>query len=213
MKHQVTRELYTYWDGLRGGRTAPERSDIDPAEIHAILGDTFILEYNDEESQTFRLAGTRLCGSFCRELKGRNFLDLWKKEDLASIKILLTAVADDEAAAVIGFEGTTERGQSLQFETILLPLRHYGQPKTRILGAASPLDMPYWIGIWPLQDLSVTSLRLIWPDERPAFMRNPETAEPARQNIMPTGSLPPSSASMPQKRVGHLMVFDGGKVT
>ena len=104
MKHQVTRELYTYWDSLRCGRTAPERSDIDPAAIHTILGDTFILEYNDEDSQTFRLAGTRLCGSFCRELKGRNFLDLWKKEDLASIKILLTAVADDEAAAVIGFK-------------------------------------------------------------------------------------------------------------
>ncbi|HAT87537.1 MAG TPA: hypothetical protein DCS30_17280, partial [Rhizobiales bacterium] len=178
MKHQVTRELYTYWDGLRGGRTAPERSDIDPAEIHAILGDTFILEYNDEDSQTFRLAGTRLCGSFCRELKGRNFLGLWKKEDLASIKILLTAVADDEAAAVIGFEGKTERDQTLEFETILLPLRHYGQPKTRILGAASPLDMPYWIGIWPLQELSVKSLRLIWPDERPSFMRNPNQAEP-----------------------------------
>ncbi|SNZ08482.1 PAS domain-containing protein [Cohaesibacter gelatinilyticus] len=210
MKHQVTRELYTYWDGLRGGRTAPERSDIDPAEIHAILGDTFILEYNDEDSQTFRLAGTRLCGSFCRELKGRNFLGLWKKEDLASIKILLTAVADDEAAAVIGFEGKTERDQTLEFETILLPLRHYGQPKTRILGAASPLDMPYWIGIWPLQELSVKSLRLIWPDERPSFMRNPNQAEPAKQNIMPTGTLP-SVAARPQKRVGHLMVFDGGK--
>jgi hypothetical protein len=213
MKHQVTRELYTYWDSLRGGRTAPERSDIDPAAIHPILGDTFILEYNDEDSQTFRLAGTRLCGSFCRELKGRNFLDLWKKEDLASIKILLTAVADDEAAAVIGFKGTTERDQTLEFETILLPLRHYGQPKTRILGAASPLDMPYWIGIWPLQELSVTSLRLIWPDERPSFLRSPEQAEPAKQNIMPTGSLPSVGAQTPQRRVGHLMVFDGGKAT
>ena len=78
MKHQVTRELFTYWDGLRGGRTAPERSDIDPAEIHQILGDTFILEYENQDSLNFRLAGTRLCGSFCRELKGRSFLDLWE---------------------------------------------------------------------------------------------------------------------------------------
>ncbi|MCT4656562.1 MAG: PAS domain-containing protein [Cohaesibacter sp.] len=210
MKHQVTRELYTYWDSLRGGRTAPERSDIDPAEIHTILGDTFILEYNDDHSQTFRLAGTRLCGSFCRELKGRNFLDLWRKEDLASIKILLAAVADDEAAAVIGFEGKTERNQTLSFETILLPLRHYGQPKSRILGAASPLEMPYWIGIWPLMDLNVTSLRLIWPDERPSFMRN-SSPKPEKQ----TGILPASTISQiapaPERRIGHLKVIEGGK--
>ena len=129
MKHQVTRELFTYWDGLRGGRTAPERSDIDPAEIHQILGDTFILEYDSESSLTFRLAGTRLCGSFCRELKGRNFYDLWDTDDLSSMKLLLTAVVEDEAAAVIGFKGKTERNQKLEFESILLPLRHYGQPK------------------------------------------------------------------------------------
>lgn len=213
MKHQVTRELFTYWDGLRGGRTAPERSDIDPAEIHQILGDTFILEYENEAQLNFRLAGTRLCGAFCRELKGRNFLDLWQPEDLSSIKILLAAVADDEAAAVIGFTGESERGQQLEFESIILPLRHYGQPKSRILGAASPVDMPYWIGIWPLTKMSITSMRLIWPDERPAFMRHPAPA--SVPNTAPTMSVLPDSlqqvAVSAERRIGHLTVIDGGR--
>ena len=213
MKHQVTRELFTYWDGLRGGRTAPERSDIDPADIHHILGDTFILEYVDDTNLNIRLAGTRLCGSFCRELKGRNFLDLWQKKDLSSIKILMTAVADDEAAAVIGFTGTTERGQSLDFETVILPLRHFGQPRSRILGAASPADMPYWIGIWPLKELTINSMRLIWPDERPAFLRNNAGAPqvglvPQRKIISPAI---PDHVIQNERRVRHLTVIEGGR--
>lgn len=222
MKHQVTRDLFTYWDNLRGGRPAPERSDIDPAEIHQILGDTFILEYENEDQLTFRLAGTRLCGSFCRELKGRSFLDIWSAEDIASVKLLLTAVAEDEAAAVIGFKGKTERDQTLDFETILLPLRHFGQPKSRILGAASPVDMPYWVGIWPLTELSISSMRLIWPDERPAFMRQSQKDQGAKGRI----GLAPSSLAIPNPAAskaiaqptaqpghpfGHLRVIEGGR--
>lgn len=215
MKHQVTRELFAYWDGLRGGRSAPERSDIDPAEIHQILGDTFILEYENENKLNIRLAGTRLCGSFCRELKGRNFLDLWNAQDLSSIKIMVAAVADDEAAAVIGFSGMTERGQSLDFESIILPLRHFGQPRSRILGAASPAETPYWIGIWPLTELHVTSMRLIWPEERPSFMRNHDVGiatrtglTPQRVAINPDPSRPIFSS---ERRVGHLTVIEGGR--
>ncbi|WP_210200350.1 PAS domain-containing protein [Cohaesibacter celericrescens] len=217
MKHQVTRELFTYWDGLRGGRTAPERSDIDPAEIHQILGDTFILEYGNQNALNFRLAGTRLCGSFCRELKGRSFLDIWSQEDTSSIKLLLAAVAEDEAAAVIGFKGKTERDQELDFEAVLLPLRHYGQPKSRILGAASPADMPYWVGIWPLTELSVTSMRLIWPDERPAFMRTAKSgtkAQPGFGLAPSTAAVSPSvdnAAFQIEKQIGHLTVIEGGR--
>ena len=217
MKHQVTRELFTYWDDLRGGRSAPERSDIDPAEIHQLLGDTFILEYEHQDSLKFRLAGTRLCGAFCRELKGRNFLDLWGKEDMSSIKMLLTAVAEDEAAAVIGFRGMTERKQELDFEAILLPLRHYGAPKSRILGAASPADMPYWMGIWPLDALSISSMRLIWPEERPAFMRGKAaTMQPKHKfGLAPATAVPSpavtQSAIQPDRRIGHLTVIEGGR--
>ena len=217
MKHRVTRELFTYWDGLRGGRTAPERSDIDPADIHQILGDTFILEFQNDEDLLFRLAGTRLCGSFCRELKGRNFLDIWNREDLSSIKLLLTAVAEDEAAAVIGFEGATDRDQTLDFEAVLLPLRHFGQPKSRILGAASPSDMPYWIGIWPLTDLRVTSMRLVWPDETPSFARSYSNANQPKQrfHLTPsTAALQPSiggAVTNLERRIGHLTVIKGGR--
>ncbi|PCH80029.1 MAG: PAS domain-containing protein [Hyphomicrobiales bacterium] len=219
MKHATTKTLYQYWDKLRGGRPSPERSDIDPADIREILADTFILEILDKNTFQFRLAGTRMCGSFCKELKGQNFLDFWKNEDLSSVQMLLAAVSEDEAAAVIGFEGKTERGQTLKFETLLLPMRHYGKRKRRILGALAPMDMPYWVGIWPIVEMNITSIRLVWPDEQPSFMKPlvktsvssfgavPEQTKQSGNKPIPASFKDTSS----NKRFGHLVVIEGGK--
>ena len=77
MKHASSRQLYEYWSRLRGNRMAPERSDIDPSEIRQILGNTFILEVRHPIDYVYRLAGTRICSAYCRELKGQEFLPLW----------------------------------------------------------------------------------------------------------------------------------------
>jgi hypothetical protein len=92
MKHATTRTLYDYWSRLRGRRPAPERFEIEPGQIRHILGDTFILEAVDLQTYNFRLAGTRLCSAYCRELKGRNILDLWLGKDREAVGALLGAI-------------------------------------------------------------------------------------------------------------------------
>ena len=61
MKHATSRLLFAYWDGLRGDRAAPERSQIEPGQIRHILADTFILAIEPDGQAEFRLAGTRAC--------------------------------------------------------------------------------------------------------------------------------------------------------
>src|SRR6188474_1899724 len=72
MKHPSNRELFDYWNERRGERLAPERADIEPSAIRHILGDTFVLEVSGIESHLFRIAGTRLCALFGRELKSES---------------------------------------------------------------------------------------------------------------------------------------------
>ena len=43
MKHISSQAVYAYWNEKRGARPAPERSDIDPADIRRALGDTVML--------------------------------------------------------------------------------------------------------------------------------------------------------------------------
>jgi len=204
MKHATSRELYDYWDRLRSGQPAPHRSDIEPSDIRRILADTFILEAGDRETYTIRLAGTRVCALYGREIKSTNFLDLWAAEDRQAIATLATAVATDAAAAVLSVEARTARRRSLVCELLLLQLRHGKSGYDRLLGSLAPTEQPYWIGSEPVTSQSVTSLRLIWPDERPHFMRRTSDRPEA----------PDSAVVLPidnRRRRGHLFVLDGGK--
>ncbi len=213
MKNGVTKTLYKYWDELRGGRPAPNRSEIDPGQIRSLLGDTFILEINSPQDIRYRLAGTRLCSTHCRELKGRNFLRGWNDKDREALTSLIAAITEDAAAAVIGVAGHTERKQQVAMEMVLLPLNVPGEGRIRVLGAATPMERPYWLGVHPILGQSISSLRLVWPDERPYFLAEGEGVNPilprftAEGMAMPTAALPQGA----ERKVGHLTVYSGGK--
>ncbi len=89
MKHESTRALFDYWNEKRGTRPAPERADIDPAAIRHALGDTFMLAADFVDQLRFRLAGTRVCALFCREIKGEEFISLWDEKSRKLIDDLL----------------------------------------------------------------------------------------------------------------------------
>jgi hypothetical protein len=204
MKHATSRELFDYWNRVRDGAPAARRSDIEPSDIRVILADTFILQCADRERYPIRLAGTRMCSAFGREMRGDDFRGLWKPSDRDAVAALGTAISVDGAAAVITAEGRTERGRALGAEVLMLPLRHNGPNFDRILGSFAAADRPYWYGNEPLTALSIVSLRLIWPDEAPHFLRR-TTDRPPPLNY------PVEIARSPSRRHGHLTVFDGGK--
>ena len=203
MKNDVTHTLYEYWNNLRGRRPAPMRNEIEPSDIRKILGDTFILEAVDPLTYNFRLAGTRMCSAYCRELKGRNFLAPWNDKDREALATLMAAITEDAAAAVVGMDGVTERGQSLAVEMLLLPLAQSSTNYGRILGSFVAMDNPYWIGIHPIRHQQISSMRLIWPDERPHFM--------ASDDFDTDVVFQEAAVGHHSKRIGHLTVYDGGK--
>ena len=172
MKSVSAKRLYSYWQQLRGVRPAPERRDIEPAAIKSLLSDIFILEHEAAEQFNFRLAGSSLCAAYCRELKGRSFRQFWPEAELEALDTTLLAIREEAAASVIGYDAINSRGQALGYEMLLLPLRYGGNDYPRLLGVTVPVDQPYWLGVHPIMRHRVTAMRLIWPDEQPAFMRN-----------------------------------------
>jgi hypothetical protein len=168
MKHATTRMIFAYWDQLRGERSAPERGEIEPGEIRHVLADTFILEVGPERAATIRLAGTRICAFFGRELKGEPFDRLWRPDAIQDLRRSIEVVVEEAAGVVAGLEAVTEEGVSAEFEMILLPLRHRGKPHTRALGALSPIIVPPWIGLYPVRHLTASSQRVLWPSGREA---------------------------------------------
>ena len=160
MKHSSTRELFAYWDRRRGRRAAPERGEIEPGPIRRVLGDTFILAFDERAGHPFSLAGTRVCALFCRELKSESFLALWAP---AVARQQLAGVADEGIGMVASVRGQTADGGALDLELLLLPLRHGGHAHAGLLGVLAPLTVPYWIGEMPLQGLTLGTFRHLGP--------------------------------------------------
>ncbi len=201
MKLAASRELHSYWNLLRGGRSAPERSEIDPSAIRGVLADTFILEVDSFKRYPFRIAGTRTNSLFARELKGGAFLDLWQESEQAEIAAIVASVADEAIAVLAGVATRPEGLQPLDLELLLLPLRHHGRTHARILGGLSPASLPSWIGLFPAAPMTLLSLRVLGRAENDAA-RQPSS--PARDEHAAAADF----GRMPQfDRRGHLFVF------
>ena len=161
MKHASTRTLFNYWNEQRGPRAAPERSDIEPGEIRHVLGDTFMLAEDFTNEIRFRLAGTRVCALFTREIKGEAFNCFWSEQSRKEIEDLLAAVTGENAGAVAGIMGRAADGAEIELEMLLLPLASTGQARIRALGSLAPLARPYWLGEQPVAELELRTLRHI----------------------------------------------------
>ena len=227
MQKLTSKKLYNYWNELRGSRSAPERSSLDPTKIRDSLANTFILETSeDDDTFLFRLAGSQLCSTYCRELKGRSFTELWHEKDREALKTLIRAVTEDHAVAVVTFQGTTTQGRQATFETILLPVRHNGSTSSRILGSMSVIEQPYWLGSQPVIEQRITGLRLIWPDD-PSMQQeardlSSDIPQPDDETIWGKQTvfarqgdegvpIPVKIHGNSARRYSHLAVIDGGR--
>ena len=149
MKNDVSRSLFSYWNGLRGARSAPERSCIDPSAIRHILAHTFIIEVDAAASFPFRVAGTRVNALFGadQQLVKHAPLFTWPggepDREGAALPLL---VCDDMSPVVAGIDATTRSGREVGLELLLLPLRHHGKTHSRVLGCLTPGAMPVWMG-------------------------------------------------------------------
>jgi hypothetical protein len=193
MKHASTQALFAHWNERRGDRPAPERAEIEPAAIRATLADTFVLSFNPVTNHPFRLAGTRVCALFARELKGQPFGELFDAHRRREFADLVSIVADESVGLIAGAVGWTGEGYSIDLELLLLPLRHFGRTHVRMIGALAPLTVPYWLGASPIVTLALGSYRYAGVDAEPLAV-----------------PFPAAAASGARLRRG-LMVYDGGQ--
>jgi hypothetical protein len=170
MQQTTSKQLYAYWDRVRNGRRAPQRFEIEPAKLAPLLPETFIAECAGSRDIRFRLAGTKICEQFGRELRGVEFLSLWQPGDQEALISLLRTVLTDAAVGEVVFQAYTEENRQAKFELVLMPLIHTGHTVNRLLGAISAIDPPFWLGASPLLRQEIIKFDLHWPDGAPAFI-------------------------------------------
>ncbi|BCH32461.1 PAS domain-containing protein [Mesorhizobium sp. L-8-10] len=210
MRQDGSIELFHYWNALRSGRPAPKRTEIEPSDIRSLLADTFILEKDTRGEAIFRLAGTRLCAIYGRELKGFAFSSLWKEKDQRLIARLAFSAFNMKSVVVITFSGVSRGRRTNPFELLLLPLDG-GSESPRCMGIISAAARPFWLGADPVREAQIEAVRVVDPDREPVFLRNRSPISvpglvPSVSSLRQSGIAPGSG-----RRIRHLVVLDGGR--
>ncbi len=196
MKHPSIRAVLDYWQERRGTRLAPERGDIDPAAIRYALGDTFMLAADFVDQLRFRLAGTRVCALFAREIKGEAFAELWSDASRKAIDDLVSIVLNEMVGAVAGVTGHTAEADAVEIEMLLLPLTPADRARVRALGVLAVPAMPYWIGTRPIVELDLGTLRHVGAEvdnfTAPRFAAAPAGSQVRHGFVVYSGGRTPS---------------------
>jgi len=185
MKHAASRELYAYWEERRGARAAPERAEIEPGAIRQVLSDAFILALDGRAGHPFRLAGTRVCALFGRELKGEPFIGLWAAASQPIVANLLAVLQSERVGTVAGVSAQAANGEPIELELLLLPLSAARPSLARTIGILAPLKMPQWLGASPIGALTLGGRRHIGASVQTRIL--PRFMAPRRQFVVHQG--------------------------
>jgi hypothetical protein len=162
MKHPSTNAYFAYWDGKRGDERAPDRSAIEPGEVRELLGDIFVLSYDTRAGFPFRVAGTRVCALFDRDLKDKSFLALFSGESRREIEDIATIVAEETLGALAGVTARTPSGSTAHLELLLLPFTTRAHMPVSMTGLLAPFETN--LGL--LGELELTSHRFLHRPEK-----------------------------------------------
>lgn len=236
MRNEKTRQIISHWLELMAMESPqeesghpgwPERSAIQPANCRELLGDLFILE-SDTQGIRYRLAGTRLCDLHGRELRGEEFTGAFGGDDSDRLDVELAEARAKDHALLILTSGVNKSGDSVNLETVLLPLMNNGEPWKRILGLTTAWQESAWVGYRELVGEKLRAVRRIrpWLDSKetavnsPDGRRRPFDPQPNEPRFKPVvySPSPPLDLKLPspatpgiQQKVGHLTVIEGGK--
>lgn len=118
-----SRTLADYWLTLAGGTLVPDKDDLDPAAVPAILPNLVIHQIETPDRIVIRLAGTAFYGFYGREITGANYLDMVDPQERSAASRRLCAIVDVPCGMLAIARATSRSGRIVEFESVGLPLR------------------------------------------------------------------------------------------
>jgi hypothetical protein len=125
--------FYRYWETQRGSRAMPRRSDIDPADIPALLPHLQLVDVTDEGRFRFRLVGTAIVTAFGGELTGRYFDEVMTPARLAVAVGHYRLVCQSRRPVYIRAAYNTSRNGDIVASRVIAPLSPDGVEVNRVM--------------------------------------------------------------------------------
>ena len=201
MRHQTSRELFRYWNKLRGDKPAPSRHDFEPAHIGTILPSIFMLEMVSDIA-TIRLAGGEICALYGEELRGKSFGALWLNGVERKPSTIATQCAEQQMPFVLMADGLSTVGTVTKLEMLILPMESKDEKRDRVIGCLSDLETNSPYSRQHINGLSLTAMHHIDSDTIPLDFEGLRSKQNPKPHFID---------KIEHKKVGHLFVISGGR--
>lgn len=168
--HPGSRSLFSYWNGLRGARSAPGRQEIDLRAIAPILPWIGIVERQaGRRPHRWRLAGTGIARLWGDGLTGRQVAADWPDIHRRALLRALDGVCDRRQPFVARLKAVSAAGEAVGIELFAAPVEASDGASIQTLCCVVPFREPHWLGRIALVDVELSALTAIWlgplPDE------------------------------------------------
>jgi hypothetical protein len=133
LRSNLLRRLVAYWEGLRGGRPMPARSQLRAEEMGYALGQMMLIDIHWPSAVTeasdptfrFRLVGSRIESTGHKGLTGRWAHDLQPEFYRNAVLRAYREAAIAGAPSIRRIQYSLD-GNALRYERVALPLSNYG---------------------------------------------------------------------------------------
>jgi hypothetical protein len=160
--HANTQKLIDEWCSHRiTGDMMPSRTSISPVAFGKVLPQLFMLGGRQAGDEVFRLCGGLLADLHGRDMKGEEFLTLWRKSDRYRIVDALARARRNGAPLVATAEATAANGESIGLEVTLAPLIGLDGEADRIIGLYQPISMTARLVGKPVTQLHLRDLQIV----------------------------------------------------
>ena len=163
--HPSCRSLFRYWESLRAERPCPRKDEVDLRQIVEIVPFLSIIEHIDgSKPWRFRLAGTKLCEIFGREMTGLDALAGWDNFERNVIGNCLDISKDRLQPSLIRMRFISEHNDVIAAEMIGLPVQNGKHAPVEIFGGIFPFieNNPKPTFVYHKREL--VSARMIWTE-------------------------------------------------
>lgn len=163
--HPGSRTLFRHWEMCRAENACPTREDFTFGPIQNVMPDMVVIERDYlRNSFKFRLAGSRVCNLYVRNLTGANVLSGWDNFESDVISRHLMTVINQKQPAVLRMRLTTDHQQVVAVELLALPVLAGPNQRVQIIGGIFPFRESHTLGHSQIASQELVSGRVIWTE-------------------------------------------------
>ena len=166
--HPGSRTIFRHWEAIRGEAPAAHRDDLDLRQLGRYVSWLFIMEHSSRANgYVWRLAGSKICELWRRELTGSDVLAGWDRFERETVRRLLDGVRENFQPCSLRLRLSTSLGQLIDTEIIALPLHARDGHSVHIFGGAMPFRETGILGYDRITGVELASGRTIWTEPIP----------------------------------------------